>query len=63
MPLTGGTPKQLTPIQSPILFVSVSADGKYIASYSGNGIFDMKPDGTGATIIILDSGEKAGMVD
>jgi Tol biopolymer transport system component len=63
VPLSGGSPRQLTHIQSPILFASVSPDGRYIASYSGNGLFVMKPDGTGLATIIPDLGGIAGEVN
>ena len=62
VPLSGGVPKQMTHIQSPVLFASVSPDGKLIASYSGNGLFVMKPDGTGLATLIPDLGGLAGMV-
>jgi Tol biopolymer transport system component len=62
VPLGGGVPKQMTHIQSPVLFASVSPDGRLIASYSGNGLFVMKPDGTGLTTLIPDLGGLAGMV-
>jgi Tol biopolymer transport system component len=61
--LSGGAPKQMTHIQSPVLFASVSPDGRLIASYSGNGLFVMKPDGTGLTTLIPDLGGLAGMVN
>jgi Tol biopolymer transport system component len=62
VPLGGGTPKQLTHIQSPVLFASISPDGKMIVSYSGNGLFVMKPDGTSLTTLIPNLGGIAGMV-
>jgi Tol biopolymer transport system component len=62
VPLSGGVPKQLTHIQSPVLFASVSPDRRLIASYSGNGLFIMKPDGSGLTTLIPDLGGLAGMV-
>jgi Tol biopolymer transport system component len=62
VPLVGGVPKQMTHIQSPVLFASVSPDGRLIASYSGNGLFVMKPDGTGLSTLIPDLGGLAGMV-
>jgi Tol biopolymer transport system component len=62
VPLSGGVPKQMTHIRSPVLFASISPDGRLIASYSGNGLFVMKPDGTGLTTLIPDLGGLAGMV-
>jgi Tol biopolymer transport system component len=61
-PINGGRVRQLTHIQSPILFASASPDGQWIASYSGNGLFVMKPDGTQLTVLIPDLGGIAGMV-
>ena len=60
--LSGGTPKQLTHIQSPVLFASVAPDGRYIVSYSGNGLFVMKADGSEIALIYRDLGGIAGMV-
>ncbi len=62
VPLSGGTPKRLTHIETPALFASLSPDGKYFASYSGLGLFVMKPDGTGEAVIVPDLGGMAGMV-
>ena len=61
-PLTGGPITQLTHIQAIGLFGSVSPDKKNIASYSGNGIFVMNPDGTGLTMLIKDVGGLPGTV-
>jgi WD40 repeat protein len=52
VPITGGEMTQLTNIQSLGLFASFAPDGKYIASYSLNGIFVMKPDGSELTMLI-----------
>ena len=60
MPIAGGTPLQLTHIESPALYASVSPDGNWIASYSGNGLFVMKPDGTQLTTLIPDLGGQRG---
>ena len=62
VPLSGGAPKQITHIQSPVLFASISPDSRLIASYSGNGLFVMKPDGTGLATLIPDLGGLAGIV-
>jgi Tol biopolymer transport system component len=62
VPISGGTPTQLTNIQSLSLFGTFSPDKKYIASYSLNGIFVMKPDGTELTIVFNDVGGIPGTV-
>ncbi len=62
IPLSGGTPKQLTHINAVGLFGSISPDKQYIASYSGGGIFVMKPDGTESTMLISDVGGQPGTV-
>ena len=48
----GGEMTQLTNIQSRGLFGSLSPDNKYLASYSLDGIFVMKTDGTQLTHLI-----------
>jgi Tol biopolymer transport system component len=60
VPIGGGTPTQLTHIAAVGLFASVSPDGKYIASYSGSGIFVMNPGGTSLTMIANDNGSLSG---
>jgi Tol biopolymer transport system component len=62
IPLTGGTPTQLTHIMAVGLFGSISPDKQYIASYSGAGIFVMKPDGTQSTMLISDVSGQPGTV-
>lgn len=52
IPLTGGEMTQLTNIQSMGLFGSRSPDGQFLASYSLNGIFVMRPDGTQLTQLL-----------
>ncbi len=52
VPVTGGNITQLTNIQTTNLFASFAPDGKHIASYSANGIFVMKPDGSELTMLI-----------
>ena len=52
VPITGGEMTKLTNIQSLGLFASFAPDGKHIASYSLNGIFVMKPDGSELTMLI-----------
>ena len=63
MPVGGGVPTQLTHIQAPGLYASISPDNQHIASFSGNGVFVMKPDGTGLTMIVNDVGGIAGTVN
>ena len=63
VPIGGGTPTQLTHIAVAGLFGSLSPDGQYLASYSGNGIFVMKPDGTQLTMLVTDMGGMAGTVN
>jgi Tol biopolymer transport system component len=62
VPISGGKPIQLTNIQSYSLFGVFSPDNKYIASYSLNGIFVMKPDGSELTIVVNDVGGIPGTV-
>jgi len=54
VPATGGKVKRLTNILSSALFGTFSPDRKHIASYSTNGIFVMKPDGTEVTMVVHD---------
>lgn len=56
VPLGGGTPKQLTNIQTINLFGSISPDQKHIASVSGDGLFVMDLDGSNLTQILSDPG-------
>jgi len=56
VPVTGGTPTQLTKLQAINLFASLSPDKKYIASVSGDGLFVMGLDGSNLTQLISDSG-------
>ena len=62
VPMTGGTPTQLTHIQTTGLFASISADKKYIACISGMGLFVMNPDGTGLTTLVNNSGGVPGTI-
>ena len=62
IPLAGGTPTQLTHINAVGLFASLSPDKQYLASYSGGGIFVMKPDGTESTMLVGDVGGQPGTV-
>ena len=52
IPVTGGEMTRLTNIQAMGLFGSPSPDDQYIASYSLNGIFVMKTDGTQLTQLL-----------
>ena len=52
IPITGGEMTRLTHIQSMGLFGSRSPDGQYLASYSLNGIFVMRMDGTQLTQLL-----------
>jgi WD40 repeat protein len=63
VPITGGTPKQLTNVQSLALYGVFSPDDKYVASYSTDGIFVMKPDGTELTTVVNDVGGIPGTVN
>jgi Tol biopolymer transport system component len=60
--LAGGKPVQLTHIYSPGLFASLSPDSRYIASYSGSGIFVMDPYGQNLTQIVSYTGGLLGTV-
>jgi hypothetical protein len=63
IPQGGGTAKQLTNVQSLALYGVFSPDNKNIASYSTDGIFVMKPDGTELTIVVNDVGGIPGTVN
>ena len=63
VPAGGGVPTQLTHIQAPGLYASISPDNMHIASFSGNGVFVMNPDGTGLTNLIKDVGGIPGTVN
>jgi Tol biopolymer transport system component len=54
VPVNGGTPTQLTNIQSINLFGSISPDKRYVASLSGEGIFVMNLDGSNPTMLVSD---------
>lgn len=56
VPVAGGTPTQLTNIQTINLFGSISPDQKHIASVSGDGLFVMDLDGSNLTQILSDPG-------
>jgi len=63
VPVTGGVPRQLTHVQELALYGSFSSDKQFIASYTSDDIFVMKPDGTGVTLLVNDIGGVPGTVD
>jgi len=62
VPVTGGSATQITHLNAIGLFASISPDKQYLVSYSGGGIFVMRPDGTDSTMIINDVGGNPGTV-
>jgi Tol biopolymer transport system component len=52
VPVDGGEITQLTHLQAPYLYASLSPDKQHIVSYGGDEIFIMKPDGSELTILI-----------
>ena len=63
IPLTGDKPTQLTRVGLYELFARFSPDQRYIASFSTDGIFIMKSDGTDLTNVVKDVGGVLGTVD
>ncbi|HEX2696632.1 MAG TPA: hypothetical protein VHM28_02920 [Anaerolineales bacterium] len=63
VPLKGGKPIQLTHIHLYGLFGNFSPDHQYMASFSTDGIFVMKPDGTSLTKVVDYVGGVLGTVD
>ena len=63
VPVSGGKAKQLTNIEFLALYGAYSPARKHIASFSSNGIFVMKPDGTELTMIVKDVGGIVGTVN
>jgi Tol biopolymer transport system component len=63
VPLGGGAATQLTHIQAPGLYASISPDNQHIASFSGNGIYVMDTDGSGLTMVLSDVGGILGTVN
>ena len=63
VPATGGAPTQLTHIQAASLYAAISPDNRTIASYSGDGMFVMNPDGTNLTMILNNTGGNMGTVN
>jgi Tol biopolymer transport system component len=56
VPVDGGTPTQLTQLQTIRLFASLSPDKKHIASLSGEGIFVMDETGSNLTQLLFEPG-------
>ena len=56
VPVEGGTPTQLTQLQTIRLFASLSPDGRHIASLSGEGIFVMDQMGLNLTQLLFEPG-------
>jgi Tol biopolymer transport system component len=56
VPITGGTPTQLTNIQTINLFAGISPDKGHLASLSGEGLFVMDLDGSNLTQLVSDPG-------
>lgn len=54
VPVTGGTPIQLTKLKTINLFASISPDQKHLVSVSGEGIFVMNLDGSNLTRLVTD---------
>ena len=63
VPVMGGETTQKTNIRALGLYASISPDNQHIASYSGDGIFIMDPDGSGLTWIITNVGQISGTVN
>ncbi len=63
VPLGGGEVTRLTHIQAASLYASISPDNRYIASFSGDGVFVMSPDGSNLTMMIGNLGGSAGTVN
>jgi len=63
VPVAGGRAKSLTQIHALALYGVYSPNGNFVASYSSNGIFIMRPDGTELTMIVSDIGGALGTVN
>jgi Tol biopolymer transport system component len=63
VPVSGGTVTQLTHIQAAGLYACLSPDKHTIASFSGDGVFVMNPDGTDLTMLVTDTGGNLGTVN
>ncbi len=62
-PAGGGAVTQLTHIQAASLYASISPDKNFIASFSGDGVFVMEPDGSNLTMMVTDTGGNMGTVN
>ena len=62
-PLSGGAVTQLTHIRAAGLYAAISPDRHTIASFSGDGLFVMKMDGTDLTMLFTDTGGNLGTVN
>ena len=56
VPVSGGTPLQLTHLQTVNLFASISPDNEHFVSISGEGLFVMDSDGSNLTRLLPDNG-------
>jgi hypothetical protein len=54
---------QLTYIQAASLYACISPDKRMLASFSGDGLFVMKPDGSNLTILVTGTGGNSGTVN
>jgi Tol biopolymer transport system component len=63
VPLSGGVANQITHVQIAGLYAALSPDKQYIASFSGDGVFVMKLDGSNLTQIIGNLGGNPGTVN
>ena len=63
VPISGGAITQLTNIQAASLYASPSPDNQHIASFSGDGVFVMNPDGTNLNLVYIDTGGNMGTVN
>jgi Tol biopolymer transport system component len=62
-PAGGGPVMQLTYIQAASLYACISPDKRMLASFSGDGLFVMKPDGSNLTILVTGTGGNSGTVN
>src|SRR5262245_8711685 len=62
-PFAVGNVTRFTNIEATALFASISPDKRFLASYSGNGLFVMNPDGTNLTLLIPGIGGIPGTVN
>jgi len=63
VPITGGTPTQLTHIRAINLYADLSPDNLHIVSSSNDGIFVMDPDGSGLTWLIQSASGTFGTIN